>query len=120
MGQYIICGEINKNIKYIILTSFFLLLTNLFYGFKLNNNFDTIRIFNSDQQEYLFRHTLIHSIIRYFAIIILSFIFYKYETNIFNKTKRKKTKININNSDKNLIKSSTKILKNNNQKIFFF
>ena len=111
MGQYIICGEINKNIKYIILTSFFLFLTNLFYGFKLNNNFDTIRIFNSDQQEYLFRHTLIHSIIRYFAIIILSFIFYKYETNIFSKTKRKtKTKINNKKSDKNLNNSSTKII----------
>ena len=92
MEQYIICGEISKNIKYLILTSFFLLLTNLFYGFKLNNNFDIIRIFNSDQQEYLFRHTLIHSIIRYFAIIILPFIFYKYETNIFSKTKREKQK----------------------------
>ena len=117
MTKLITIGKYNKHLKNIFLSSFFLILTNFLYGFKFSENFDPIRVFDTDLQKKLFPHTYIHDIFRYFGIIILSIILYKCQKTIFSETKKNKYKKvkEVNQEQFNI--SSTIILIHNSPKI---
>lgn len=133
MACCITFGKCNSRVKYIFLSAFFLLFTNLLYGFKLNKEFDEIGLFNNvinisysdglylgNLKDKLFIHSSIHDIIRYFGIIILSLIFYKYQINNFKKLNKNEND-NVNNDDQaqRTISSSTIKLIHNSVKNYF-
>ena len=100
MGRIIGIGECDKKLKYIILFVFFLILTNLLFGFYFNDNFGVLKIIQTEIQLYLYRHTIIHDFFRNIGIIIISFILFKYQTKILaNESDKKENKTNNYNVD---------------------
>ena len=77
MNKYISIGKYNNNLKYLFLSSFFLLLTNFFFGIYFNNNFEILQFFKTKTQETLFHNLLIHELFRNIVILISSLIIFQ-------------------------------------------
>lgn len=91
MGLYIKCGIFNKFYLYIFLTIIFYILYKSVYGYtysEIFEEFNIIRIFNSDIQKVLPNHVLIHSFFNYCGTFILSFLMYIYEIMVTRKLKK--------------------------------
>ena len=85
MGKYIGFERTIRYNKYILLTIFFHILRDFFFGYNLNNSFQNLRISITKTQEYLLVHQFIHKLYCYLAIFIISIIIYRYESKINKK-----------------------------------
>ena len=111
MGSIIGIGECDKKLKYIFLFSLFLILTNSLFGFYFNDNFGILQIFKTDIQLSLYKHKVIHEFFRNIGIIIISFIFFEYQTKIFSKdSDKEENKKNNSNANKQSKPISSKIV----------
>ena len=94
MGTCISFGSFNKNSIYIFLATFFAILTNYIFGYDFNNSFVFLKLFQTETQLNLSRHSIIHDFFCYITVLIISFCLHKYEI----KANRRESHINIEKS----------------------
>ena len=83
MSSCVHFGKLDKNFYFLLLTVLFKLLCNLVYGISNTKEFgDPLYIHES----IFLGHKLLLSIIRFFGITVLSFVYYKYESDKINST----------------------------------
>ena len=83
MAKYFRFSSFNKNAKYIFITIFFKILANSIFGIKYNINikmYEFFKLINTEWQEKISAHSTIHKFFCYIIFLILSGIFYIYET----------------------------------------
>ena len=79
MKKYLGFGKFNAYYKYIFVSAFFALITNILFGYGYCSGLDLLKIPKTDTQLILRNHIIIHNIYRHIGIIIISLIFYLYE-----------------------------------------
>ena len=93
MKCYITFGSWNIYYKYILLSTFFLLLNYSTFEIKYNESFTPIKILPVKSQDNLSKHILIHKIFGYLGTIILALIFYKCEKIQISKSIKKQNNL---------------------------
>ena len=81
MFKFLHCGKWNKNYKFILFTAIFAFFTNYIFGYIFNDFLDEIKMFNQTNDNDNNNHIIINYLFRYLGLILISFIFYKYESN---------------------------------------
>jgi len=80
MAKFITCGKYNNYYKYILLASFFRIISDILFG--IDCPIQIVRLYPEETekiQKALHIHIIIHNIYRHFGIIIISIIFSCYE-----------------------------------------
>ena len=96
MGKYFGLGECSKFYIYILLSAIFDVLKDILYGLNHNESFRYVKLYNSEIQNELSNHNIIHYFYNYIGIILLGHIFYKKE---ISNSKNEPPLISINNQD---------------------
>ena len=82
MVKYITLGKCGKHYKYIIFASIFAAFSIILFGkeYEINNkDYKVLLLINTNTQKMLSKHIVIHNIVRYFGVLILSIILYKFD-----------------------------------------
>ena len=129
MGKFISFGEINHNLKYILILVACSNLTSFLYGYNFYGTFKNVRILSKWDNNNFASHFYIHQIFNHLGVVLFSIIFYAIEQyNI--KTELKKSasdpSYKIKNKQRNnsnriiLIHNDEKKNINNKTVIFYF
>ena len=79
MGKFIGFGEINYNLKYILILILCINITTFLYGFNYYGTFREIKIFSKWENEKFSSHFYIHQVFNYLGVVLFSIIFYSIE-----------------------------------------
>ena len=80
MAKFIRCGKYNNYYKYIILTIFFRVISDILFG--IGCSVQIVRLYPEETEKIqtaLYNHIIIHNIYRNFGILIISIILSCYE-----------------------------------------
>jgi hypothetical protein len=97
MAFCINCGKCNKRYKYIILASICGFFVNIIFGYS-DDNLKPLILINIGNQEKLTDHIIIHYIIRFFGLFLLSLFLFFYEKNNIYNTSNNQNRIKSNSA----------------------
>ena len=117
MGKFISFGEINHNLKYILILVACSNLTSFLFGYNFYGTFKNVRIFSKWDNNNFASHFYIHQIFNHLGVVLCSIIFYAIEQyNIKTELKKSASDPSYKIKNKQRNNSSRIILIHNDEK----